>query len=141
MKKTVTTTDQEVGTFLYMAPECFDSQPISSTLGTRADVYSFGILMLELFGIRPYGDVAIVHNVALFADSLRSQRLQPQGFFFFFFFFFFFLFFFFLFIPILLYSPLLTSISTFLLPDLTDWGANRFQTCHPLQQTNCKYIQ
>jgi hypothetical protein len=90
----------EAGTCLYMAPECFSStesaetanSALSTLNGSRADVYSFGVLLLELFGVRPYGEIAVsdTTNVVQFAAMLRDKRLKPQGckhcFFFFFFF-------------------------------------------------------
>ena len=65
------------GTFLYQAPEMFQK---SSHYGPASDVYSFGLLVLEVFSREPPYSSATTTSAFLFefVDAVRSQRLLPN---------------------------------------------------------------
>lgn len=62
----------ETGTYLYMSPEVFNNQPY----GPRADVWSFGVLLVELVsGRRPYEEHLL--TPAQVAMEVSAGRLRP----------------------------------------------------------------
>ena len=69
----------DAGTFLYQAPEMFQ-QSSQSNYGPSSDVYSFGLLVLEVFSRSPpYGDLATQSAFLFeFVDAIRSHRLKPN---------------------------------------------------------------
>ncbi len=62
------------GTLIYMAPECFERDAV---VGPQADVYAFGLVVLELFGVEPYGDATALHFYQ-FTEMVKSRAVVPN---------------------------------------------------------------
>src|SRR4051812_9955020 len=66
---------RDAGTLLYMAPEVFTSV---AGYGTSADVYSYALVILELFtGESPFAGVDFRFMLE-FVDMILSRRLTPN---------------------------------------------------------------
>jgi serine/threonine protein kinase len=66
---------RDAGTLLYMAPEVFSS---NAGYGTSADVYSYALVVLEIFtGESPFAEVDFRFMLE-FVDMILSKRVSPN---------------------------------------------------------------
>ncbi|KAG2439959.1 hypothetical protein HXX76_004078 [Chlamydomonas incerta] len=79
---TQSTMQPQAGTAAYLAPECFSVED-STSVGHRADIYSFGVLLWTMLsGKQPWADfslVAIAFKVGLQQQRLPLEHLQAAG--------------------------------------------------------------
>lgn len=69
---------REAGTFLYMAPECFGQMGVETHNGSKADVFSFGLVLLEIFTNHPPYDPTLYSHMMEFVEKVRLGLLRPN---------------------------------------------------------------
>jgi serine/threonine protein kinase len=57
-----------------MAPESFER---GAVIGPKADVYAYGLVVLEVYGVAPYRDAASLHFFQ-FTELVKSGSLRPD---------------------------------------------------------------
>jgi serine/threonine protein kinase len=62
------------GTLAYMAPESFER---GAAIGPKADVYAYGLVVLEVYGVAPYHNAASLHFYQ-FTELVKSGSLRPD---------------------------------------------------------------